>query len=525
LNDEERCLIYFLRLLSIIFFIAGIVVVAGGVGDLRQIVNISIILQLFIDLLTGFFILFMVNTEGITTGGGMIGFALALEIIAFIIELYIRYGMVDNKDEEKEVRSEVKIVSYIFRFLIIIFAIISISLIPAGAQSIRRTIDLIILIQWFYSILIGFFMLFGINTAGIQNGVAVSGVALALAIIALIIDLYTSYEAVQLKKIEEQGLKEQKILRNTKKYQIKPVEIYTPEKIEDELRAIEKPINNNPIDLHDISPPSLLSLEQEPIYLFEAEDGIDYSKEAWTSLNNYDAKLMLNSKEIIIRPKIDIIPQITIRIDDISTFIGDPASKIIKIFLNNKKYYLHFQKIGVFYQFHKLVDKIRNKKLENTKLDFEKMVGEANPPPKLGIEELGIDNISSNNLNTEKILEQIQPKKDQEVAQVIDLKIGAVREYIKKITKVYDEIPLAKLSFKTNLSVEEVEPIIENMIIYGEIQAKIRGNSVFFIDETEVKEKQKKEKIREYIFTVLKIRLAKGEITEEEYERIVKKIG
>jgi len=53
-------------------------------------------------------------------------------------------------------------------------------------------------------------------------------------------------------------------------------------------------------------------------------------------------------------------------------------------------------------------------------------------------------------------------------------------EYIKKLPSIYDDITFYELESKTKLDVNDLKPIIEEMIYSSQIKAKITGDSIFF---------------------------------------------
>ncbi len=471
MRNELKWVVNSLRFFSIIFFIAGMAMILGGVRDVRANIDASIFFQFWISILIGFFILFLVNIGGIINGIYFVGFAIVFEIIAILIYIYATSG--SNNTEKKELQY----VSYIFVFLLFILSLVGMNLVHQGAYAVRGFVDLIIIITWFYNMFLGFLMLFMVNTAGIVGGTAVIGAALVFEITVMILGLIPSTD------IEDIRMSERIPIKDTISYksQREIIGISKPNKPQ-AVKYEEMPINQTSISRETI--PSAI-LREGPQNLFIATEGISFSKGIWDLRNNYAATLIIYSNGIIIKPIISILSDINIQINQISKTIQAPNMQIIEILLkNNERYSIHFNKMELFNQFCNIISKIRG----------------------------------------ESVPDQLQIRKQEKEVLLKKPKLEEPRDYIKKISGVYDEISFEKLIIKTNYNVTELENLIEEMIINGEIQAKIKPNSVVFLNKNDITEERKLKKMNDYLVKVLKIRLAKGEITEEDYDRLVEKI-
>lgn len=74
------------------------------------------------------------------------------------------------------------------------------------------------------------------------------------------------------------------------------------------------------------------------------------------------------------------------------------------------------------------------------------------------------------------------------------------RKYIKRLPLVYEEITFIDIILRTQLNLEEVRELVEEMILKGELKARIRKNTVIFEPRiVGYNEKQIKEKIKKII--------------------------
>lgn len=91
-KNESRCILQGTGFLAVIIIIVGMGIVAGGIQDIQRLVFNVILVQWFLDILIGFFMLFFINPSGINNGLIAVGFGLFLVIIVIIIEFYALYS-------------------------------------------------------------------------------------------------------------------------------------------------------------------------------------------------------------------------------------------------------------------------------------------------------------------------------------------------------------------------------------------------------------------------------------------------
>jgi len=482
--------------ISIIIIISGILLVIGGAQETQRMVHFIIFIRWYIDIFTGFLLLFAINTNEVGSGVTAIGVGITFEIIAIIIELISKYGNIDSskKEEDIEIKDDDAYLLFFLRFIVIVSAIAGASLVSQGAQGIMSIISTSIVIQWYFDILVGFFLLFLANTSDITGGLTPVGIALMLSVLSLILELYFIYKN-------------------------KPDSV-TPSKtrrVEPEKKEIKGPITPD-IKVKGEIVSTQNSESEENIRdnsIFIAKMGVKYSQILWNPINSYDAEIFVDSNEILIKTKksqvLQIkdeqgtlkptfqsinIPNINIQYDQIESITIDDKNQVFAIqLINEKKYFVNFKNIIDFYNFNKIISNLEKK----------------------------FEIIQLNQLNPEK--ENEDKKITQEkLRQEKKVKMEAAREILKKMSQVYNELPFEKLALRMEMSIEDLEKLVEDLILNGELQARMGPNSIFFLNKKENEERKKEEKLIDYLIKVLKIRLAKGEISEEDFDRIIQKI-
>lgn len=121
----------------------------------------------------------------------------------------------------------------------------------------------------------------------------------------------------------------------------------------------------------------------------------------------------------------------------------------------------------------------------SAKIKLPKNIPEIRPPPASSQSVSSAPNITNPFLDSPSE-KHLTPTPTPSKSPTIDkekLKKEA-KEYIKKLPSAYNNISLEKISLKTNLSVADIDSLVEDMIFDGEIKAQIDGKSINFEKES-----------------------------------------
>ena len=119
---------------------------------------------------------------------------------------------------------------------------------------------------------------------------------------------------------------------------------------------------------------------------------------------------------------------------------------------------------------------------------------------------------------------KIQAKrKAKEDAELKEIKARAeIREYIRKLPQLYKTIDLNDLLLKTDISLEELKGLIEEMVLNKEIIAKINGQMLDFKEGTLIINQKKPEV---YLDTTKIFCLHCGNEIRDKIQKICEKCG
>jgi hypothetical protein len=104
-------------------------------------------------------------------------------------------------------------------------------------------------------------------------------------------------------------------------------------------------------------------------------------------------------------------------------------------------------------------------------LNLQKLNLGGNPIPKETITELG---------GVDYLGYAVEPQKFVQYCRHRKMKKKEVRKFIKTLHLVYDQIKLEKIQARTGVDIKDLEPILEKMIIKGDLGAKVSSNTVIF---------------------------------------------